>query len=276
MDTGHDSYVEASAEASMDATHAFLDHFKTYSPAATALVQPILTPRFALSCTAKLMGDLGKLAAERDLPVQTHICENHTEIKLVKELFSSNTYAGVYDTYGLLRRGTILAHGVHLSAAEREVIRRSGAGISHCPGSNVNLNSGAARVLDMLDAGIPVGLGSDCSGGCATGILAAIRDAATVSRVLAFEGLTERGLSIPELFFLATRGGAQLCRLDDVGNFSPGSQFDALLVKPASLGMWTDENEGVESMFEKWLFTGDDRDIASVWVRGRRVAGAEA
>jgi guanine deaminase len=274
MDTGHDSYVEPSAEDSMDATHAFLAHFTTYPPAAAALVRPILTPRFALSCTPKLMAALGALAAERDLPVQTHISENVTEIQLVKQLFSSDTYAGVYDQFGLLRKGTILAHGVHFDAGEWGVIAASGAGVSHCPGSNVNLNSGAARVLAMLDAGIPVGLGTDCSGGCSSGILSTIRDAATVARVLAFEGHTPRGLSIAELFYLATLGGARLCRLHDVGNFAVGSQWDALWVKPASPGMWVDKGEAAEAVFEKWLFTGDDRDIAAVWVAGRKVAGA--
>jgi guanine deaminase len=275
MDTGHDTYVEASAEASMAATKAFVDHFATYPADASARVTPILTPRFALSCTAELMRDLGALAAERDLPIQTHISENHTEIRLVKEQFGDKTYAGVYDRFGLLRPGTILAHGVHLDDAERSVIARSGAGVSHCPGSNVNLNSGAARVLSMLDSGIPVGLGSDCSGGAATGILAAIRDATTVSRVLTFEDKTPRALTLPELFFLATRGGAQLCRMDDVGNFVQGNQFDALWVKPASPGMWVAEGEATEKVFEKWLFTGDDRDIAGVWVAGKRVAGVE-
>lgn len=274
MDTGSATYVEPGAEESMQATHAFLDHFATLPPSAQALVKPVLTPRFALSCTPALMQSLGELAAARDLPVQTHISENTTEIARVKETFpGSTTYAGVYDSFGLLRPGTILAHGVHLDAAERAVIRRSGAGISHCPGSNTNLNSGAARVLAMLDEGIPVGLGTDCSGGCELGILKQLRSACQVSRVLAFEGCTPRGLSIEELFFLATRGGAQLCRMEDVGHFEAGALFDALWVRPRSPGMWVEEGEKAEMVFEKWLFTGDDRDIGAVWVNGRLVSG---
>lgn len=275
MDTGSGTYVEASAEESMATTDLFLQHFDTLPSEAQQLVKPVLTPRFALSCTSQLMADLGKLANERDLAVQTHICENPTEIARVKEVFPAiSTYAGVYEAHGLLRKGTILAHGVHLSEAERAVIRRSGAGISHCPGSNTNLNSGAARVLAMLEAGIPVGLGSDCSGGCEMGILPQLRNASTVSRVLAFEGQTARSLSTAELFFLATRGGAELCRWDDVGHFEPGAQFDALWVRPRSPGMWVEGGEAVEMVFEKWLCSGDDRDIGAVWVNGRLVSGA--
>lgn len=258
----------------MAATHAFLDHFDSYTPSESELVKPILTPRFALSCTSTLMADLGALAAERDLAVQTHISENTTEIELVKKEFNSDTYAGVYASRGLLRRGTILAHAVHLNDAETEIIKTSGAGIAHCPGSNVNLNSGAARVLEMMDAGIPVGLGSDCSGGARIGILATLRDTATTARILAFEGKASRGLTIPELFYLATLGGARVCRLDDkLGSFLPGYQFDALWIRPSQI--WVQEQDTVEQIFQKWLFNGDDRDIAAVWVRGRRVAGAE-
>ncbi|KAL1407958.1 hypothetical protein Q8F55_004755 [Vanrija albida] len=267
-----DDYVEASTAASMASTKQFL----AAVAGLPSTVKPILTPRFALSCTPDLLTELGDLAAATGLPVQTHLAENTSEIAEIRRLFpESKTYAGVYAAHGLLTPRTILAHAVHLDDAEREVISSHGAGISHCPGSNTNLNSGAARVLDMLGAGIKVGLGSDCSGGCGTGILPQIRDARTVSRGLAFEGLADRGLSIPELFHMATLGGASLCGLEDVGNFTPGKQFDALWVKPRSPGMWVDDGEAVGSVFEKWLFTGDDRDIAAVWVQGRRVAGSE-
>jgi cytosine/adenosine deaminase-related metal-dependent hydrolase len=66
---------------------------------------------------------------------------------------------------------------------------------------------------------------------------------------------------------MATLGGASLCRLESrIGNFLPGKEFDALRIKPASPGMWTDDKDTPEEVFEKWLFTGDDRDVADVWV----------
>lgn len=265
-----ESYVEAGAAASMESTAAYLASFEGKGE----LVRPVLTPRFALSCSDELLSALGDLARKLDLPVQTHIAENHDEIRAIHRLFPlSSTYAGVYRDHGLLGPRTILAHGVHLNDAERFVIARAGAGISHCPASNTNLNSGAARVVELLGEGIKVGLGSDCSGGPALGVLAAVRAAQAVSRVLAFEKLAPRGLSIPELFHMATRGGAQLCCLDDVGTLAPGMQFDALWVRPRSPGMWAQCGDDTATLFEKWLFAGDDRDIAAVWVAGQRVAG---
>jgi guanine deaminase len=166
------NYIET-AESSLAATHDFLDHFES-SPIHSAskaqrripLVQPILTPRFAVSCTPTLLSALGALSASRkpSLPVQTHQSENPLECLWVKEMFAAEaggdawgeTYAGIYEHYGLLGPGTILAHCVHLDDTQREIIRRTGAGVSHCPGSNLYLGSGAARVREMLDVGIKV------------------------------------------------------------------------------------------------------------------------
>jgi Amidohydrolase family len=59
-------------------------------------VQPIVTPRFAPSCTEDLLKQLGELAAAESLPIQSHINENKDEIKWVAELFpESKSYADV-------------------------------------------------------------------------------------------------------------------------------------------------------------------------------------
>jgi guanine deaminase len=80
---------------------------------------------------------------------------------------------------------------------------------------------------------------------------------------------------MPEAFYLATMGGAALCRLDNVvGNFVPGKEFDALRIKPRSPGVWVHKGEKVEDRFAKWIWAGDDRDIREVYVRGRLVGGS--
>jgi guanine deaminase len=155
------SYIETTDD-SLATTKSFLKHFNHYPSTSErpSLVQPILTPRFAISCTDQLLASLGELANSTtpSIAIQTHLSENLAEIEFAKKLFPScETYVGVYEKFGLLGEGTILAHCVHLDAGERDVIRRSGAGISHCPTSNLNINSGSARVGEMLDVGIKVG-----------------------------------------------------------------------------------------------------------------------
>ena len=155
-------YVEASTEESITSTHALIRHIRGLDHSnflgQEPLVQPILTPRFALSCTRDLLTCLGNLAAsEPTLRIQTHISENEAEvIETLKVFPEANNYAGLYDMYGLLRHNTILAHAVHLTKEEVELIKKRGAGISHCPTSNFNLNSGIAPIGYFLDKGVKV------------------------------------------------------------------------------------------------------------------------
>ncbi len=150
-------------------------------------MRAVITPRFAPSCTAELLGRLGRLAAETGLAVQTHISENVNEVQLVRELFGehADSYAGVYDAFGLLTDRTILAHAVHLDEAEAALVAARGAKVSHCPCSNSAITSGAARVRWLLSRGIEVGLGTDMSGGYSPSVLEAARLASLVSRHVA-------------------------------------------------------------------------------------------
>lgn len=164
-----DYYVEPSVEASLADTKTLISYIRSLN--SNGLLQPILTPRFAISCTPELLTSLGKLAvSDPHLAIQTHISENEAEIVLTKKLFppkvlpplpdgserGETTYAGVYDAYGLLRNNTVLAHGVHLEEEEVQLIKERNAGISHCPTSNFNLRSGCAKVGMLLDKGIKV------------------------------------------------------------------------------------------------------------------------
>ncbi|KAF7974821.1 hypothetical protein HWV62_11175 [Athelia sp. TMB] len=309
-----ETYQESSSEQSLADTHAIISHIRSHPAPSNILnsavrnpeplVQPILTPRFAIATTDDLLASLGQLAAaDPELRIQTHISENPNEVAFTKELFPrSATYAGVYDDHGLLRENTILAHAVHLEDAEMELIKLKKAGISHCPTSNFHLSSGVAPVGEYLDRGIKVSLGTDVSGGFSPSILTAIQHASIAAKVKSFAPsptprqsihqipFADKQLSIPTLFYLATMGGAEVCCLEDrIGSFAVGKSFDALIVNVSeSAGnpaLWSglDEDENVtgskdatkmlESMLERFLFCGDDRNIQRVYVQGRFIGG---
>ncbi|KAI0362415.1 guanine deaminase [Trametes cingulata] len=271
-----DYYVEPSAAASIDATRALISHIRALPPSpgsSEPLVRPILTPRFAISCSHDLLSSLGQLAAEDPaLHIQTHISENASEIAFTRELFppetlpappvplpqvnglakstgkgreaGKGTYAGVYDAFGLLRQNTVLAHAVHLEDEEVEIIKARRAGISHCPTSNFNLRSGCARIGMLLDHGIKVSLGTDVSGGFSPSILTAVQHASMCSKVIAMQSttppppntrFTDRQLPVATLLYLATMGGAEVCDLQTrIGSLAPGKAFDALVVSVRS------------------------------------------
>jgi guanine deaminase len=152
-------YIEHSPEESLKDTKALIAYIRSLPTSSPhPLVYPILTPRFAISCTPELLSLLGDLAcSDPTLHIQTHISENQSEVAFTKKLFPGvSTYAGVYDQFKLLRENTVLAHGIYLEEAEVRLIKERNAGISHCPTSNFNISSGIARVGELLDRGIKV------------------------------------------------------------------------------------------------------------------------
>ncbi|KAJ5151426.1 guanine deaminase [Penicillium canariense] len=247
-------YKDISADDSLSATRSTIEYIHTLDPKG-ALIKPIVTPRFAPTCTRPALEGLGKLAAEYNPPlhIQTHISENTNEIALVKELFpEASSYAAVYDKYNLLTKRTILAHAVHLTPDERSLIRQRDAKISHCPASNAALGSGIAPVRVFLDEGITVGLGTDVSGGYSPSILEAARQACLASRLLGHTTsfchteskqtlqngnsdkptLGREKLTVEESLYLATRGGAAVVDMaDDIGGFDEGMIWDAQLIE---------------------------------------------
>lgn len=63
--------------------------------------------------------------------------------------------------YGLLNRSLVAAHAVQLNDADIQHLARHSVNVAHCPRSNSRLRAGAARVADLLQAGVSVGFGTD-------------------------------------------------------------------------------------------------------------------
>ncbi|XP_032372174.1 guanine deaminase isoform X2 [Etheostoma spectabile] len=239
------------------------------------LVRPVVTPRFAPSCTGALLGQLGEIAKNNNLHIQSHISENVEEVKLVKELFpESESYTDVYHKYNLLTDKTVMAHGCYLSDEELALFREKGASLSHCPNSNLSLCSGMLDVRNVLKHKVKLGLGTDVAGGYSSSMLDAVRRALDTSKVLTIQDPEHETLTFEEVFRLATLGGSQALSLDDqTGNFEVGKDFDALRVNVAAAGGPIDmvQSEGPKVILEKFLNLGDDRNIAEVFVAGRKV-----
>ena len=111
--------------------------------AAAGLIEYAVSPRFAVSCSEKLMRAAAELAASTGAYIQTHLAENLGEIEKVRHQFTwAQDYTDVYDKCGLLTPRTVLGHCIHLSQRERETLAARGANVAHCPTANLFLQSG--------------------------------------------------------------------------------------------------------------------------------------
>ena len=115
------------------------------------------------------------------------------------------------------------AHCVELNAAEMNLFARTGTGVCHCPNSNMRTAAGIAPIRQMLDAGVPVGLGTDGAAANDAGhLLAEARQALLLQRVLGGSG----ALEAREALEMATLGGARVLGRDDIGSLTPGMAAD--------------------------------------------------
>ncbi|VUC31013.1 unnamed protein product, partial [Clonostachys rosea] len=268
-------YTNTSVEDIVQQTKSLIKHIRTFDPF-FSVVSPIVTPGFAPVISFDGMSALAKLAKAENLTMQTHLSENLEEIEIIAQQYpESPSYTHTLDKAGVLTPKTILGHCVHLSDQERELIAERGAGVSHCPSSNLNLSSGECNVRKLLNMGINVGLGCDCSGGHTASALENMRRASDVSRAIAYQHDSRSTLEIHELLYMATLGGAQVCGIDKkVGSFAVGKEFDAVLydatadLDRGAGSIRLREGEEAFDTLQKVLFCADDRHINKVFVHG--------
>jgi len=223
-------------------------------------LQFILTPRFAPTCSDELMKWVGSFARENGLWIQTHLSENPDEIKWVKELFKTDSYTQVYEKFGTLTDRTILAHCIHLSGIELDLIKDKGCKIAHCPDSNFFLRSGEFPLEEIRKRDIPFALGSDVGAGTTLNML-------YHSKMYNYrQSVTP--VTPAEAFYRATLGAAKVLHLDNkIGTLQNGKDADLVLLKlPDSTKPITDE------ILSLLVFTGHEWQIEQVYAKGVRQA----
>jgi guanine deaminase len=215
-----------------------------------------LNPRFAPACTPKYLEQIGRLAQEENLYIQTHLSENRFEISEVKKAFPNiKTYAGVYDHFGLLTKKTLLAHCIHLSKAERELMQKRNCGVIHCPSSNLFLHSGRFPLEHWKDYP-KLALGSDIAAGPSCSMLEVMRD-----------GYYVNIQKLSGLFYLATLGGAKTLGLEStLGNFKKGKQADFVILDCNQSG-----TASAEAILSKIIFRSSQVGIQKVFISGKQV-----
>jgi guanine deaminase len=273
-------YRDASATVAEAETRAFISYVQSMPGNHAGLVKPVITPRFIPSCSDELLSRLGALARETGCHVQTHCSESDWEHRFVLDRYGRTDTAAL-DGFGLLSRRTILAHGNFVGDDDIALIRARGAGIAHCPLSNVFFSDAVFPLRKILEQGVHVGLGTDIAGGASPSILDNARHAVIASRTLE-SGVDpaqnrdqrrrpDSRIDAVTAFWLATAGGGIALDLP-VGVFKEGFQFDAILVdaRARDSNLRLDTNDTPEEVLQKIIYQAGRANIREVWVANRR------
>ena len=246
--------------------------------AAEGRLEYAFSPRFAVTCSEKLMRGAAELAKKHGAYLQTHLAENREELEKVHNLYmSAQNYTDVYDKAGLLTPKTVLGHCIHLRDREIETIAARQASVAHCPTSNLFLGSGLMRLNDLHTAGIVVGLGSDVAAGPELNMWQVMRAAIDVQRARTFHDQNVPPLRVAEAFYLATNGGARaLGKAAVIGTLDTGREADVTVIDVNAVRPYPDAGRRVSEMSKEDLlalcvYRAGPHATLETFVRGKSV-----
>ena len=236
-------------------------------------IKPIITPRFTPCCTNDLMDVLGKLAKEKDLPIQSHLSENLNEIAWVKELHPDcQQYWETYEKYGMWNDRTVMAHCVWSDERERKALKDAGVYVAHCASSNENLISGYAPIRKMLDEGVKVTLGTDIAAGDSLSMFDAAAAAIQASKARRIMDNWETDfLTVADAYYLATSAAAEF--FGEKPGFAPGNPLSAIVLRDSELLL--PKEMTVLERFERCIYHRQHTAVKSVWSNGKKIYSNE-
>ncbi len=197
-----------------------------HDPAFGSMRQIALAPCSPFSVSAELLRQSARLARQYGVRLHTHLCETRDEesYMLQREGMRPLAFMQSLDWVG---PDVWYAHGIHFNRSELELLAQTGTGVCHCPVSNMKLASGVAPVPEMLELGVPVGLGVDGSASNdGSNLLEELRVAYLLHRLHSSDAAPD-GYA---LLKAATRGGARLLGRGDIGALSVGKCCDLFLI----------------------------------------------
>lgn len=208
-----------------------------HDPADGAMTRIVIAPCSPFSVTPDLMRASVELAREHGVRLHTHLAETLDEEAFCLENFGARPVAYA-EELGWTGNDVWFAHAVHVDGAEVGRLADAGAGVAHCPSSNMRLSSGIAPLRAYRDAGVSVGLGVDGSASNdGAHLLGEARQALLLARLgNALDARHAPLLTAREALETATLGGAAVLGRDDIGALEVGRRADLVLVDVEQVG----------------------------------------
>jgi 5-methylthioadenosine/S-adenosylhomocysteine deaminase len=195
-----------------------------------SLITPALAPHAPYTVSEEHLKQVRALATELGLPILIHVSETKNELAQIAEKHGGMTPGAYLDSIGFLGDDVVAAHGVWLTADEMRTFAEKKTGVVHCPESNQMLASGVAPIVDMIHAGMEVGLGTDGPAG-SNNNLDMVEEMASAARLQKVTRGDPKAISAREVLRLGTIGSAQVLGLGDrIGTLERGKRADIAII----------------------------------------------
>lgn len=252
--------VTEDPEAALSTVERLLEEYET-GPMLSVRTGPNTPPVNTSTACCERLSEF--VAAHPEVGVSAHVAESRAILEQVREEHGAEGVAAYLDEVGLAGPDCVYAHCVHLTGGEVELLADNGSAVSHNPVSNMMLGDGVAPLLDMLERGVTVGLGTDGAASTQTQDMVETLKGASMMHKNAHNDPAV--LDAYEVLELATRGGAAALGLEEhVGTLEPGKRAD-LIVVDLSAGL---HNVTVNDVYSALVHTMRATDVQSTMVDG--------
>ncbi len=228
------------------------------------LVSIAVEPHSLFTCSPDLLKRAGELAEKYQVPLIIHVAETRAEIQEVQKRYGKGPVALLKDL-GLLKPNLIADHCVHLSQNEMEELASARVRVAHNPESNMKLASGVAPVPEMINLGIPVGIGTD---GCASNNnLDMLSEMDTAAKLHKLHKMDPTAIDALTTLEMGTIRAAQVLGMDHlVGSLEVGKKADFIIVdvdKPHLIPLY--------NPYSQVVYAASGHDVSHSVIDGRLV-----
>lgn len=251
-----------SFEDSLGLAREFIERWKGHP-----LIVPSVGPHATYTCTPEILKACAALAVETGTPLHIHIAETPFEVEDSIKEYGMREVPWV-EMHNLFDAKVIAAHCVHVDHTEIRALGRFGAGVAHCPTSNLKLASGLAPVAKMLELGLNVGIGTD--GPASNNDLDMIEET-RLTAILA-KGTTGDPTVLPakQALEMATRIGAKALHIGDItGSLEAGKRADLAIVNLEASHNAPRFEYDPNAAYSRLVYAAKSTDVTDVMVNGR-------
>ncbi|QQK79890.1 amidohydrolase [Salicibibacter cibi] len=237
-----------------------IDYAKSCQSSASGRLRGAVFPHAPYTCPLEFLRETKAKAEEAALPLQIHIAETRKEVKEHETKHGLPPVAHLLEE-GILTKGSLAVHAVHINHSELTGLKDNGVHVSHNPQSNLKLGSGIAPLPQLLNHHIPVSLGTDSAASNNTlDVFDEMRQAAMVHKGLEEEANATDAQTILEM---ATVNGANALGFSNAGFIEEGYDADFIFINSDQAHMIPRINHGT------LVYSATGRDVTDVFVEGK-------
>lgn len=192
------------------------------------LITITVDPHAVYTCSPELLQRTGKLAEQKNSLWVIHLSENNMEVQGCLDQYGRSPVMHL-EHLGLLNERVLAAHCVKIDDAEIKLMAERRINVAHCQESNMKLASGTSPVVNMLDKGINVSIGTD--GPASNNDIDLFSEMNTVAKIHKGMLLDPTVMSAEQTLKCATIGGAAALQADKlIGTLAPGKKADLIVL----------------------------------------------